>query len=381
MEPIVIVGSGLAGYGLARELRKLDRELPLVIVTADDGSAYSKPNLSNALTAGRTPQQLVNASAEAMARQLGAAMRTHTRVDAIDVPGRRLLLAGGELHFSRLVLALGADPVRLPLGGAAAHEVLSVNDLADYARLREKLQGARRVAILGAGLIGCEFANDFAASGFAVEVIDIAPQPLGRRLPVEAGLAMREALARAGVRWYLGRTVEALEYAAAGLEIRFAGGARIGADVVLSAVGLRPRTRLAKSAGLAVDRGIVVDRALESSSARVFALGDCAEVEGHVLPFVTPIMHAARALASTLAGRPQRVSYPAMPITVKTPALPTVVCPPAPGRGGAWTVAGGAETLAARFLDVDGAMLGFALTGGECGKRQAWTRELPPLLA
>ena len=380
MDPIVIVGSGLAGYGLARELRKLDRELPLAVVTADDGSSYSKPNLSNALAAGRTPQQLVNASAETMAQQLGAAIRTHTRVDAIDVPGRRLLLAGGELRYSRLVLALGADPVRLPLEGAAAHEVLSVNDLADYARLRGKLQGGRRVAILGAGLIGCEFANDFALSGHAVEVIDIAPQPLGRLLPAEAGLAMREALSRAGVRWHLGRTVEAVEYAAAGLEIRFAGGARIGADVVVSAVGLRPRTQLAQSAGLAVNRGIVVDRSLETSAPGVCALGDCAEVQGHVLPFVMPIMHAARALAATLAGRPQRVSYPAMPVVVKTPALPTVVCPPAPDRGGAWTVTGGAQSLAARFLDADGAMLGFALTGGVCGKRQAWTREMPPLL-
>ena len=210
MDPVVIVGSGLAGYGLARELRKLDRELPLAIVTADDGSSYSKPNLSNALAAGRTPQQLVNASAEAMAQRLGAAIRARTRVDAIDVPGGRLLLAGGELHYSRLVLALGADPVRPPLDGAAAHEVLSVNDLADYARLREKLEGARRVAILGAGLIGCEFANDFALSGHAVEVIDIAPRPLGRLLPAEAGLAMREALSRIGVRWHLGRTVEAV---------------------------------------------------------------------------------------------------------------------------------------------------------------------------
>ncbi len=381
MEPIVIVGTGLAGYGLARELRKLDRELPLAIVTADDGSSYSKPNLSNALAAGRTPQQLVGASAETMARQLGAAIRTHARVDAIDVPGRRLLFADGELRYSRLVLALGAEPIRLPLEGNAAHEVLSVNDLADYARLRERLEGALRIAILGAGLIGCEFANDFAVSGHPVDVIDLAHQPLGRLLPAEAGRAMRDALSRAGVRWHLGRTVAAVEHAPPGLEIRLADGARIGADVVLSAVGLRPRTRLAQTAGIAVNRGIVVDRALETSAPGVYALGDCAEVEGHVLPFVMPIMHAARALAATLAGRPQRGSYPAMPVVVKTPALPTVVCPPAPGRSGGWTVAGGAHSLAARFLDADGAMLGFALTGEECSKRQAWTRELPPLLA
>jgi rubredoxin-NAD+ reductase len=379
MDPIVIVGSGLAGYTLARELRKLDRESPLVMVSADDGSFYSKPNLSNALAAGKTPAQLVGASAEAMAQQLGAEILTQTRVTAIDPAGRKLRLSGGELRYSRLALALGADPIRLPLGGDAAEEVFSVNDLADYARLRERLDGRCRIAILGAGLIGCEFANDLATAGHAVEVIDIAMQPLGRLLPPEAG-AMRQALADTGVGWHLGHTAQAVRRTASGLEIHFADGGTVGADLVLSAVGLRPRTGLARSAGLAINRGIVVDRLLETSAAGIYALGDCAEVESHVLPFVMPIMHAARTLAATLAGRPQPVSYPAMPVVVKTPALPAVVCPPAPGRAGTWSIEGDARNLSARFVDSDGTMLGFALTGDACSKRQAWVREMPPLL-
>lgn len=380
MQPTVILGTGLAGYTLAREWRKLDATSPLTLVTRDDGSFYSKPVLSNALAQNKTADQIPLARAEQMAAQLKAAILTRTEVTAIDTAVRTVTAGGQALAYGRLVLACGADPIRVPLEGDATGEVLSVNDLGDYARLRERLAGRRRVALLGAGLIGCEFANDLAGAGYAVEVIDPAPQPLGRLLPPLAAAFLRAALETLGVRFHFGTTAAAVNRAAAGLEIRLADGAALDADLVLSAIGLRPRTALAQAAGLAVNRGIVTDPMLRTGAPEVYALGDCAEVAGFNLPFVMPIMQAARALARTLAGTPTAVHYPAMPVVVKTPACPTVVCPPPPGIDGEWREEPAADGVRALYHDRDGRLRGFALVGAAVKDKQTLTRDIPPLL-
>ncbi|HSD60177.1 MAG TPA: FAD-dependent oxidoreductase, partial [Burkholderiales bacterium] len=340
-DPIVILGSGLAGYAVAREFRKLDRDAPLVMVSRDAGDFYAKPMLSNALAQGKTPAALVTTPGERMAEQLGLTLIKRTEVHALDTAVRSLRTADGDIAYSKLVLALGADPIRLPLSGDAAGEVLSVNDLDDYAGLRAAIEGKRRVALLGAGLIGCEFANDLAGAGYEVEVLDPAPWPLGRLLPEASGDALREGLAAAGVRWRLGVTAQRVDRAGNSLQLTLSDGSALDTDVVVSAVGLAPRTGLAQAAGIAVRRGIVANRCLATSAADVYALGDCAEVEGLWLPYVMPIMNAARALAKTLAGSPTPVSYPAMPVVVKTPALPTVVAPPRLGAAGRWRIAPG----------------------------------------
>src|SRR5690606_13888306 len=166
MAPIVILGSGLAGYTVAREFRKLDAATPLVIVTRDDGAVYSKPMLSNALAGGRSAAALSTADAAAAAGQLNATVMARREVAAIDVAGHALAFADGErLDYAKLVLALGADPIRVPLEGDAADAVMQVNDLDDYSRFRDAIEPATHVTILGAGLIGCEFANDLVATG------------------------------------------------------------------------------------------------------------------------------------------------------------------------------------------------------------------------
>ena len=378
MDPIVIVGTGLAGYNTARELRKLDGEAPLVIVSADGAGFYSKPMLSNALASGKTAQQLLNKAAAAMREELRATLIERTSVAELDPAAHRIRAGGQNIVYSKLVLALGADPIRLPLAGNGAAAVLSVNDLDDYARFRAAVEGGRRVAVLGAGLIGCEFANDLAIVGYSVDVADIAAQPLGRLLPPEAAAGVRDALAALGVRWHLGKKAAAVERRGALLVLRFEDGSQVETDIVLSAVGLAPRTALARAAGLAVNRGIVVDRFLRSSDPDIYALGDCAEVEGQVLPFVMPIMHASRALASTLAGNDRALAYPPMPVVVKTPALPTVVCPPLPGSIGSWQVELERGGAVARYVDGAGKLLGFALTGPACARKSQMLKEMPP---
>jgi rubredoxin-NAD+ reductase len=377
--PIVIIGSGLAGYTTARELRKLDKDTPIEIITADEGYFYSKPMISNALGRGQQPMDLPTADAAKMAADLGARIRTRTRVDAIDRDVARLHLDGDTLAYARLVLALGADPVRLDLAGDA-DAPLSVNDLDDYARFREAIADRNRIVILGAGLIGCEFANDLITAGYQVEVVEMFDYALGRLVPREAGEALSEALAERGVKWHFGAACERVERDANALRVGLADGRTLEADAVLSAVGLRPRIALAEAAGLATDRGIVVDRRLRTSDPSIYALGDCKQIGELVMPFIMPIMHAARALAKTLSGEPTDLRYPAMPVVVKTPAHPAVVSPPAPGSAGEWQVERGTEGVRAVFLDASGKALGFVLTGKHIVEKGALTKELPAVL-
>ena len=153
MKPIVIIGSGMAGYGLLRELRKLDKETPVTLITADDGAVYAKPNLSNALATGKTPEQLQSQSAPQIGASLDARILTQTQVQGIDVAAQQVVTEQGNIAYSRLVLALGADPFAHGVQGAAAQRILSVNDLADYRAFRAALDGKRSVTILG-GEIG-----------------------------------------------------------------------------------------------------------------------------------------------------------------------------------------------------------------------------------
>lgn len=380
-QPVIIIGSGLAGYTVAREFRKLDVETPILIISADHGGFYSKPMLSNALATGKTPASILNASAEKMAEQLKMTIRSHSRVTAIDPTSRTVTLQDGEkLSYSKLVLAMGADPIRLPLEGEGVKDILSVNDLDDYQRLRDALEGKKDVTILGAGLIGCEFANDLTMAGYRVRVIDISTQPLGRLLPPAGGAFMQRRLEAAGVVFHLGAATQFVERIHESLRLTLADGETIQTDIVLSAVGLRPRTALAEAAGIAVNRGITVNRSLQTRYEDIYALGDCAEVEGRVLPFVMPIMHAARGLAATLAQTLTPIRYPAMPVLVKTPSCPAVVSPPDMGTQGEWLVEEDENGVKALFKSVEDKLLGYALLGMSTKEKNALAAHLPAVM-
>jgi rubredoxin-NAD+ reductase len=381
MHPIVIIGSGLAGYNTAKELRKLDTATPLVVIASDSSSFYSKPMLSNAIASKKTPSAIALNTPAQMAEQLKGSVRASTRVDAIDTAAHTLKIGDETLHYSKLVLALGADQIRPPISGSGAADIQTVNDLDDYARFRNAIEGKKRVAIIGAGLIGCEFANDLAAGGYAVDIIDIAQQALGRLLPPEGGAMLKDKLTALGVQWHLGTSVQSVDTAAGAYTLTLANGTSLEADIVLSAVGLKPRTALAAAAGIKVNRGIVADRHLATSAPDVYTLGDCAEIEGMVMPYVMPIMHASRALAQTLAGKSTAVSFPAMPVMVKTPACPTIVAPPASGAAGSWQVEATADGVKSLFNSADGKLLGFALNGAATAERAKLAPQLPPVLA
>ncbi len=383
-QPLVIIGSGLAGYSLAKELRKQDTGLPVTIVTADGGEVYTKPMLSNALARHHQADDMVQKEAATIAKELGIEIRTRTQVQAIDRNAHSLTIERNQetesLVYDRLVLALGADPRIFPTEGSDSVEISSVNDLDDYRLWREKIGQKGRILLIGAGLIGCEFANDLISAGFEVALVDPSPWPLSRILPEEIGGLLIDALNRAGCNLYLGRTVARYVDAESGFIAELDDATQVPFDHALSAVGLTPRIGLAKEAGLAVKAGIVVDRLLRSSDPNIFALGDCAQTEVGPLPFITPLLAEARALAAILTGNEAPLELPAMPVVVKTPALPLVVCPPQPGTEGSWELELGADEAIAVFRTPDGTEAGFALAGAKTELQQSMAKRMPDLL-
>ena len=379
--PVVIVGTGLAGYNLAREFRKLDGETPLLLITADDGRSYSKPMLSTGFGKNKDADGLSMAEPGAMAEQLKAEIRTHTRISGIDPGHKRLWIGEEAVNYRDLILAWGAETVRVPIEGDGGDLVFPINDLEDYARFRAAAAGKRRVLLLGAGLIGCEFANDLILGGYEVQLVAPCEQVMPTLLHPSAAAAVQAGLESLGARFHLGPVLTRLQKVADGLEAHLSDGQVIACDVVVSAIGLRPRIDLAAAAGIQTNRGVMVDRHLQTSHANIYALGDCAEVDGLNLLYVMPLMSCARALAQTLAGNPTAVNYGPMPITVKTPVCPLVVSPPPRGREGVWTVEGQGADVKALCHDAEGQLLGYALTGAAVMEKLALNKQLPALLA
>jgi rubredoxin---NAD+ reductase len=370
--PIIIVGTGFAGYTVAREVRRRDRAVGVLMLSLEEGNQYSKPMLSNAFAERMGAEELAGTPKDQMAKRLNVSIRSHTVVDWIDSAAHCLYLSdGSRIAYGQLVLAVGARP-RLPqFGGNAASHIRSVNSLSDYAALRAALDGASRVAVIGAGLIGCELANDLLAGGYSVDLLDVSPRMLDRLLPVVAADALTRALVAEGVRWHPGSHVRSIDTAHRDdhrLMISGDDGLSIPCDVVIGAIGLDPET-VRCVPPLEMSRGIVVDRYFKTSVRDIHAIGDCAELDGAVLPYLLPVQHGAKALAATLTGTARAVSFPPMPIDVKTLAHPVRLLLPPAGSDGTWRVELGSDAgIYAVYVDERGIVLGYVLTGDQIGK-------------
>jgi rubredoxin-NAD+ reductase len=212
-------------------------------------------------------------------------------------------------------------------------------------------------------------------------VVHLGPWPLERLIPEQVGSALAQALEKLGVAWRFGRMAKQIDASPVDYRLTLDDGSQVEADLVLSAIGLRPRTQLAQAAGIPTKRGIVVNRHLETGVPGIYAIGDCAEVEGHVLPYVQPLLIQVRALAAILAGEAVAVSYPAMPVMVKTTAYPLAVLPPAIGVQGEWHIETAEAGMRALHRSPSGELNGFALGGSETSKRAELGKQVAALLA
>ena len=393
MKPITIIGSGMAGYTVAREFRKLDKTTPLLIITGDDGGFYAKPMLSNAFAQNKQAAQLVTQTVTQMAEQLNANILQFTNVSQIDSIKKTITTSAGDFDYEKLVIAVGAQPIRLAIAGNAASQVLSVNNVTDYAKLRERITATAEIGekvhitILGAGLIGCEFADDLAGAGHSVTVIDPNALPLAALAPKPISIALQSALESRGVNFKLGTTANSIDQHpahASQLHISLANGEIFSTDIVLSAVGLRADLRLAQASELATDRGILLDTTGQTSANDIYAIGDCAQytnpADGSrpVLPYIAPIMVAARAIAKSLTGEITQIDLKPAPVIVKTPSCPIALVAPAPQISalGRWEHTQNGVVSINRFYDASNVMKGFAVAPQESKVRTALLAEL-----
>lgn len=319
---VVIVGAGRAGWQLAELLRARDADLPITLVTACSGDVYDKPLLSVALARQIAPDALVKARGTEAARRLNLRLLAHTHAIRICADTHTLRTTRGNLRYEHLVLAHGAQPALPPELPPAL--VWRVNHLDAYRRLRAALgDHPKEVLIIGAGLVGSELANDLALGGHRVTLLDQLPAPLGRW--PEAGPPLLQAWQDLPLHFVGGVQVAGLARTADGrLVATTTDGRRYAADQVIAATGLATPSRLARSAGLAMDGGITVaPDTLDTGHARIHALGDCAAVAGQPSRYIEPITRQARTLAAVICGCDPE-PYEARPavVRVKTGSLP-----------------------------------------------------------
>ena len=270
---IVIVGGGAAGNAAAELLRRHGYEGALTIISADESLPYDRPNLSKDYLAGNAPEEWIPLRPADFYSQHRIDFVTGKSVDSIDVAKREVVYGdGSRLKYDRLLLATGAEPVRLPIPGADSKHVHYLRTLADARSLIARASNAKRAVVIGASFIGLEVAASLRTRGLEVHVVAPEDQPLVKIMGPQLGAFIRLLHEEKGVVFHLGTTATAI-----GSEsVTLANGESIAADLVAIGIGVRPRVALAEKSGIAMDRGVVVNEFLETSAAGVFAAGDIA---------------------------------------------------------------------------------------------------------
>jgi len=316
---IVIVGAGHAGVQAAVSLRQEGHAGPVILIDGEDALPYQRPPLSKAYLKGDMPVEAL-AFRRASFFEQNAIERLTATATAIDRAARRLLLEGGiALPYDHLILAPGARNRVLPVPGWEGPGVVGMRTLQDADLLRRRLPEARRVAVIGAGFIGLEFAAVAAAAGARVDVVELGELPMGRALTSATARHFLAHHARAGIRFHLGRGVARILRGADGQPagLVLSDGSELAANLVVYGIGVLPNVELAQSAGLACDNGIVVDRELCTEDPHISAIGDAvswplADERRLRLESVQNAVDQARQLGLRLA-RGVRAPYHALP--------------------------------------------------------------------
>jgi len=272
-ETIVIVGGGAAGFAAAEMLRRQRYEGRIVLLSQDDVPPVDRPNLSKDYLAGTAPEDWVPLRPDDFYAKHGIELQLNADVVRIDVHARAAELAdGNKVAYGRLLLATGAEPVRLAIPGSERPHVHTLRSLADARAVIAAARTARRAVVLGASFIGLEVAAALRTRGLEVHVVAPGKRPMERVLGPQMGDFVRALHEEHGVVFHLEELARAIE----DTEVKLKGGGTIPADLVVAGIGVRPRTALAERSGLAIDRGVVVDARLETSAPGVFAAGDIA---------------------------------------------------------------------------------------------------------
>jgi nitrite reductase (NADH) large subunit len=302
-EPLVVVGNGMAAARLVDELAKAALGRYAIAVIGDEPRlAYNRVLLSSVL-AGETASHDIELRPAAWWRDRGVTLKYGSTATGIDVGRRELRIANEEsIAFSRLVLATGSTPLRLNVAGAGLAGVHTFRDSRDVDLLLTLAARKKRVVVVGGGLLGLEAAYGLAKAGASVTLLHLMDRLMERQLDAPAAQLLKSLVERKGIRILLDANTARLHGETRVEGVELTDGRRIDADAVIFAAGIRPNVALAKDAGIAVNRGIVVDDHLRTGEADIFALGECAEHRGICYGLVEPAYEQARVLARHLAG-------------------------------------------------------------------------------
>lgn len=303
----VIVGAGSAGWSMAERLRTLAPTANIAIVSACEGDIYPKPLLSVALSRDLTDEHIRSKKGEAAARELGISLFAQTYVSGIDPTAKRLRTTQGTLRYKSLVLAYGARPALSP--GLPSSLVWRINNLRAWQQLRQRIgQDKKRITVVGAGLVGCELAEDAAHAGHEVTLLYRDDFPLQTLLPEAAARITAEHLRQTGITLLANATVRGVQRQDSGIGLDIAapvGPGGIQADIVIAAIGLETDLRLPRAAGLNTDCGIVVNPStLQTSGPDIYAMGDCISVEGVPCRYIAPLAAQTDTIAHEILGLP-----------------------------------------------------------------------------
>ena len=307
-EPLVIVGNGMAAARLVDELAKVALGRYAIAVIGDEPRlAYNRVLLSSVL-AGETTSQDIELRPASWWRDRGVTLKYGCVATEIDVGRRELKIADEEsVPFSKLVLTTGSSPLRLNVPGADLAGVHTFRDSRDVDLLLTLAAQQKRVVVVGGGLLGLEAAYGLAKAGAAVTLVHLMDRLMERQLDAPAAELLKSLVERKGIEVLLNANTARIHGETRVEGVELVDGRRIAADAVIFAAGIRPNIALAKDAGIAVNRGIMVDDHLQTAASDVFAIGECAEHRGVCYGLVEPAYEQARVLAGHLAGR--KASY------------------------------------------------------------------------
>lgn len=371
---IVIIGSGFAARQLVKNIRKQDATIPLTLIAADSMDEYNKPDLSHVVSRGQNADDLTLQTAGEFAEQYNLRLFPHTWVSDIDADNQRVKSQDREWRYDKLVLATGATPFIPPVPGREL--MLTLNSQREYGAAQSQLRDAKRVLIVGGGLIGCELAMDFCRAGKAVTVVDNSASVLSALMPPEASSRLQHRLTDMGVHLMLKTQLESLEQSTDGIRVILDRQRTVMVDAVVAAAGLRPETALARHAGLKTRRGVVVNSQLQTSHPAIYALGDCAEINGMVLPFLQPILLSAMCLGKNLLAQQGELKLPPMLVKVKTPDLPLHLAGDTRREDLTWNIVAAKDGLVAKGVDAENRLRAFVVSEDRMKDAFALLRQL-----
>lgn len=320
---LVIVGNGMASLKLIEEIsQRCPGRYAVTVVGAEPEIAYNRVLLSSMLAGEATASDVALRSRDWYGER-GVALRTGVRVTAIDPAARTVVFDdGGKLGFDRLVLATGADPIKLPLPGADLAGVVTFRTTADVARMQAAAGENAAAVVIGGGLLGIEAAYGLARAGIAVTLVHVMDRLMERQLDAEGARLLACALEAKGIRVRLGTQTHAILGTDAVEGIVTKAGERIDCNLVVMAVGVRPSAELAAGSGIAVGRGILVDDRLQTSVPDIYALGDCAEHRKLCYGLIEPAYAQARVLAAAMAGEDEVYGGSVVATNLKVSGVP-----------------------------------------------------------